>query len=149
MERRDTLKIAASGALFAATAALAKEKAETKTSSAKPGVKPTFAALSEVSAKCTQVAEVCAGHCFKLLRSGNAMLAECAQMSLEVSAVSSALSTLAGFESTLTAEQAKVCIASCEQCIKACEPHASHHKICKDTLESCKECLAACKAFVG
>jgi hypothetical protein len=84
-----------------------------------------------------------------LLRSGNTMLAECGQMSLEVSALTTALTTLAGFESVHTAEQAKVCIASCEQCIKACEPHAGHHKICKEALDSCRECLAVCKAFIS
>jgi Cys-rich four helix bundle protein (predicted Tat secretion target) len=149
MERRDTLKIAASGALLAASTAFAQSKAETKASSPKSVAKPTFAELSKLSAECSQIAQVCAGHCFKLLRSGNTMLAECAQTSLEISAVSSALTALAGFQSVQTADQAKVCIASCEQCIKACEPHAGHHKECKDCLESCKACLAACKAYIS
>lgn len=149
MERRDTLKIAATGALFAASAGLAKSKDDAKPSSPKPITKPTFVELSKLSAECSRIAQVCAGHCFSSLRSGSTMMAECAQTSLEVSSVSSALAALAGFQSVHTAEQAKVCIASCEQCIKACEPHAGHHKECKDCFESCKECLATCKAFIA
>lgn len=172
MERRDSLKIlaATTGALWAgksmwAQAAEKKQPSESKkspshhsghhanheskkTSERKDG-KPSFAELNHAAAHCNHVAQMCIGHCFKLISEGQSNMLACAQGALEVSAMSDALQRLAGISSELAVVQAKACISACEKCMKVCEPHVGHHPQCKECFEACKDCLETCKAFTA
>ncbi|MEY4064642.1 MAG: hypothetical protein RIR26_850 [Pseudomonadota bacterium] len=179
MERRDSLKVlaATTGALLAGRSswAQAADKKQSETmKSASPhaghhsghhsaqqtsqdttkktegkGEKPSFAELNHAAAHCNHVAQMCVGHCLKLIGDGQTNMLACAQGALEVSAMSDALQRLAGINSELAVVQAKACISACEKCMKACEPHIGHHAQCKECFEACKGCLETCKAFAA
>lgn len=110
--------------------------------------KDTVAEMSivDVAAKCIAMGEKCTAHCFNVLRTGDASLADCHRSVSVMLAVCHAVARMAALESERLPDIVKVAHQTCDDCRIECEKHADHHPECKACGEACAAMVKAMKS---
>lgn len=104
---------------------------------------PKLKPVVDAAKLCERRGRICRAHCIRMLKKGDASLAECLKLVEAMLPVCAATATLAAQDSKRFGDMAKICRDACTDCAAECRKHAAHHAECKACLEACEGMIKA------
>lgn len=152
MRRRDILLVGA-GVTLAKVTTSAMACASTSAGTARPstaaaaGPPPAGATaldqLAQALSNCRLTGDTCIAFCLREFQGGDTTMAECAQRTTVMLAISDAMARVVALRSELARALAQTCKLACSECASACKPHVGHHAECKACFDACTATQAA------
>ena len=155
MDRREMLKGAAAGLMFAAAGntAFAAESVKQHADHEHmhdmhaPGKKNQ--GVVDAASDSVKKGQACLQHCIESLSQGDKELGKCAMVVNDMIAACVAIEQLANYNSPHLAKMARVAMDICQDCEKECRKFDKKHEVCRVSADACATCFNECKKIAA